>query len=98
MGGPELSVYVITALLLSSQTLASQEFSLIHVDMQMVERPLGRNLRMTEHNVGLKNNGSVKKEVKQWKKRKKNIPNGKNPTGALSSTFYRSVRLGILTF
>ena len=75
--------------------MASQEFSLIHVAMQMAERPLGRNLRTTKNNMEINNNGNMKKELKQCKERKKSIADGIKPTALLLS---RTVRLGIVTF
>ena len=47
--------------------------------MQMAERPLGRNLRMTENNMEINHNGNMKKELKQYKKRKKTMADGLKP-------------------
>lgn len=54
--------------------------------MQMAERPMGRKVRMTQNNMGIKSNGTKGgKNLKQCKKRQEHNPDGIKTPGALSN-------------
>lgn len=53
--------------------------------MQMAERPLGRKVRMTQNNMGIKSNGTKEENLKQCKKRQEHNPDGIKAPGALSN-------------